>query len=115
MIGFPAAFLEHGASTVLATLWPVEDLAAALLVGRFYREWRAPAAPTAAQALRAAQNWLRDATSDSLSDSLTDLVGAPEPVGGLVSDARNRFYAMDPDERPFAHPQHWAAFMISGL
>ncbi len=115
MIGFPAAFLEHGACTVLATLWPVEDLAAALLVGRFYREWRSASGPTPAQALRAAQNWMREATSDVLCESLSDLVDAPEPVGGLVCDARNRFFSMAADGRPLAHPQHWAAFTVSGL
>lgn len=37
-LGFPAAFLHTGTNSVLATLWPIDDEASALLVGFFYRE-----------------------------------------------------------------------------
>jgi CHAT domain-containing protein len=36
-IGLPAAFLQLGATGVLATLWPVNDASAAFLMSRFFR------------------------------------------------------------------------------
>ncbi len=38
IVGLARAFLESGASSVVATLWPVEDRATRELMGRFYRE-----------------------------------------------------------------------------
>jgi CHAT domain-containing protein/tetratricopeptide (TPR) repeat protein len=115
MIGFPAAFLTHGAKTVLATQWPVDDWAAAALVGRFYREWRNPPCKTAAQALRAAQNWLREVTADELYDLLEPLKDDSGPMGDLAVETRTSLIGMDGKERPFAHPYFWAAFTVSGF
>jgi len=115
MIGFPAAFLIHGAATVVATQWPVDDWAAAALVGQFYREWRKPPCKTAAQALRAAQNWLREVSADELYDLLEPLKADPGPTGYLAAKNRNWLFGRDPKERPFAHPYFWAAFTVSGF
>ncbi|MDL1863311.1 CHAT domain-containing protein [Betaproteobacteria bacterium PRO7] len=52
-IGLTYAFLAAGAPTVLASLWTVQDEAAAGLMARFYEELRAERQP--ARALRAAQ------------------------------------------------------------
>jgi CHAT domain-containing protein len=57
-LGFPSAFLHAGTEVVLATLWPVDDAAAAVLTGRFYYEWR-QRGKSPARALQDAQNWLR--------------------------------------------------------
>ena len=38
VVGLARAFLQSGASTVVATLWPVEDRAARELMVRFYEE-----------------------------------------------------------------------------
>jgi len=110
-LGFPAAFLEHGAATVIATQWPVDDWAAAALVGRFYREWPGK---TAAQAMRAAQNWMRDVTADELSELLRPLKSDPGPVGAIAAEQRTWLMGFDPEGRPFAHPFFWAGFTVSG-
>jgi CHAT domain-containing protein len=66
----PTAFLSLGATGVLATFWPVDDISTALLISRFFQnhieEDMRPAA-----ALRATQLWLRDLTMKDLR-SLVD-------------------------------------------
>jgi CHAT domain-containing protein len=88
-IGLPTAFQQAGARGVISTLWPVQDRATSLLIRRFYEhhlsERLAPA-----EALRAAQRWLRDVTGAELDD------GSP-PTG-----------------RPYGDPYYWAAFQLTG-
>lgn len=112
-LGFPAMLLGHGVRTVVATLWPVDDLASAVLVGEFYRRWQVEK-QSPAHALRSAQNWLRTATASAISDLLRPLKKAPGPVGALASEARTGFFQMEPESRPFAHPMFWAAFVVAG-
>jgi CHAT domain-containing protein len=56
-LGFPATLLSEGVVGMIGTLWPVSDLSTALLLERFYHQWRAGLPP--AQALWSAQRWLR--------------------------------------------------------
>ncbi len=114
MIGFPSALLEHGVATVIASLWPVDDLATALLLGRFYRELRAPTGRTAALALAAAQCWLRDVTVAELRVLLTDVQAEDGAVGELAAETVESLSAAADTECLFAHPQFWAAFTVSG-
>ncbi len=70
-VGLPAAFLQAGVPGVVGALWPVADESTPLLMGRFYQYHLrgdadggdAPMPP--AQALRRAQQWLRDETEFS--------------------------------------------------
>ncbi|HEX4494808.1 MAG TPA: CHAT domain-containing tetratricopeptide repeat protein [Thermoanaerobaculia bacterium] len=58
LIGLARGFQYAGAPRVIASLWPVEDLATAALMGRFYRAlWSEKLTPAAA--LREAQLWVR--------------------------------------------------------
>jgi len=91
--------LGQGVRTVLATLWPVDDLASALLVGQFYRFWQEEQQPPA-QALRSAQNWLRTATAGGISDLLRPLKKVAGPVGALAAAARTQLFQKDPESRP---------------
>lgn len=58
-VGLTRAFLHAGAARVVATLWPVEDLATAVLMERFYE--RLAASDDPARALAVAQRALRAA------------------------------------------------------
>lgn len=51
---FQTAFMIGGAPTVLAALWPIESITARDLVTQFFRQWRSPAVPYAADALATA-------------------------------------------------------------
>lgn len=61
LVGLSHSFLAAGASSVVASLWNVDDRATAALMDRFYRELLDRGRPPA-EALRAAQLHLRDET-----------------------------------------------------
>jgi CHAT domain-containing protein/tetratricopeptide (TPR) repeat protein len=92
-IGLCDAFLTAGASSVVSSLWPVDDQATNLLMQRFYSELlalndgnganRSGAHAQKALALRRAKIWLRDHV---------DALG----------------------HRPFEHPVYWAGFVLIG-
>ncbi len=112
-MGIPAALLDHGAAAVVATLWPVDDAATAVLMGRFYAEYDS-AGCTASEALRRAQSWLRTASVMKLRSMLAELRNEPGRVGELAVQLRIKLFALPQDHRPFAEPYFWAAFTISG-
>lgn len=60
LMGLGHSFLAAGASSVVASLWNVDDQATAALMGRFHRELHGGRPP--AEALRLAQLHLRDET-----------------------------------------------------
>ncbi len=74
-LGTAEAFLRAGASSVVASLWQVDDHAASLLMVRFYEELeqRNGSAKNAAHckacALRRAKLWLREATDEARTRS----------------------------------------------
>jgi len=60
LVGLPRAFLYAGASSVIASLWSIDDEASAALMQAFYRHLKQGEAP--AQALRKAQLAIRQDT-----------------------------------------------------
>jgi len=63
VVSLPAGLLQAGVAGVVATLWGVDDLAAAMVMVEFYRCWQWSGL-TPAQALRRAQLWVRDSTNE---------------------------------------------------
>ncbi|MCU0492227.1 MAG: CHAT domain-containing protein [Chloroflexaceae bacterium] len=102
-LGLMRAFLGAGARAVLVSQWPVDDLAAFLLMRRFYQALQEQPNDAAA-ALFVAGRWLAALSAAEAQALLADVPG--ELVGGLA--------ALPPTARPFAHPRHWAAFMLVG-
>ncbi|MFO1061304.1 MAG: CHAT domain-containing protein [Dongiaceae bacterium] len=114
-LGLPAAFLRAGAAAVACTLWRVDDAAAMLLARRLY-EGLVGERRTPADALRQAQRWLRDATNRSLHrfyKALRDGGAAPLAAPQLERELRRHALAA-PNERPYADPYYWAAFVVFG-
>lgn len=120
-VGLPAGFLLAGAPVVVASLWAVDDLSTALLIERFYRyhlEGNPDRLPPA-QALRRAQQWLRDEATAALAADVcyqrVEALRAQEDKGlQSAQDALIRYEMMPHDSRPFAHPVYWAPFTMSG-
>ena len=95
LMGLVRAFMAAGAPAVLATLWRVDERSTRLLMERFYRE--VPAGASFAQALHAAQIYLRSLSRQQALDLLGgDAVGVDGP------------------EQPFADPFYWAPFVLIG-
>lgn len=114
-MGLPIVFLQMGARAVLSTLWPVNDASTALLVSRFFQghiqEGMRPA-----EALRAAQLWLRELSVSEYRD-LLDAMLAAEPTHKAkqnLLELADALANVDPMSRPFAHPYHRGGFALHG-
>jgi CHAT domain-containing protein len=129
VMGLPAGFLRAGSAAVVATLWPVDDEATALLMARFYEVLRersdeAGTPGALATALRDAQQWLR-----TLSRSDRDAYLANRPQlqvalrqvrrGGMrrldqIKPRMRRWWRQRLSRTPYEHPVDWAAFYLVG-
>ena len=117
------ALLMSGARSVCLSLWKVDDMATALLMQRFYANLlgRRPgltAPMPKAEALREAKTWLRTlrraevlALTAELSAGVARGKGEkarqPESLAAPV-------LAGSDDDRPYASPHFWAAFVLAG-
>lgn len=108
--GLPTGLLAAGTPAVIGTLWPTDDLSAALLMARFYHLHLRQALPPAA-ALRAAQLWLRELTGEQLVAEVTCL--SPTLTAFGVSEVLE-IAAAQPTTRFYDHPAHWAPYVIIG-
>lgn len=90
--GLVRAFLAVGARAVLVTLWPVDDVASAVLMQLFYQALQAEYEP--AEALQQAIQQLR-----SMPQTQVSLPLAPSQQG----------------EYPFADPHYWAGYQLIGV
>lgn len=121
-IGFPQAFLLSGARSVCVSLWKVDDTATSLLMTRFYqnilgqREGLKGPMPKA-HALAESKAWLRHL---SRADALKIAANA---IDGVERGPRPKLPAApsvpqgegtDAEQRPFAHPYYWSAFVLIG-
>ncbi|NEO99600.1 MAG: CHAT domain-containing protein [Symploca sp. SIO2E9] len=113
-VGLVSAFLKAGATYIISTLWTVESAASALLMVEFYQQLQHQQPPAA---LKAAQNWLKNAKRDRLIEwldtAITKLSDKPE-LRLLLEDERELISKIGSNEKRFSHPYHWAAFTISG-
>ncbi len=119
LLGFAQAFLAAGARSVCLSLWKVDDTATALLMSRFYQnllgrlEGQVRPPMPKAEALREAKEWLRNLSYDDARNLIGDMSrgvsrGNRDGVKlGLVE-------APAKENKPFAHPRYWAAFILIG-
>jgi CHAT domain-containing protein/tetratricopeptide (TPR) repeat protein len=135
-LGFPSAFLGLGASSVIASLWAVNDLSTALLMEKVY-ELLLEHGCSSAVALQQASHWLRKLPREDVRRWLEPRIATltkelaqfdvpqpgytPEQLAAakdledrqeLLTDALDRLDSK-PDP-PFAHPVFWAAFVAYG-
>ena len=109
VIGLPAGFLEAGAAGVIGSQWAVPDTSTLLVMARFYELWRdKKAGMPAAEALRQAQIWVRDASN---GDKQARFPECTPPNLQDASPARRRFWET---ANSHSHLRSWAAFAFYG-
>jgi CHAT domain-containing protein len=121
MLGFTQALLQKGARSVVLSRWKVDDAATALLMTRFYQNLLGSRKGTKplgrAAALWEAKKWLRNLTSAEATKRLAALVdGIPRGERGSIKAALSTRKPDAPkgEDRPFAAPYYWAAFVLIG-
>ena len=108
-ISLPSGFLVAGSSSVVPTLWAVNDLSTSFLMIKFYQLLKAGLSVTLA--LNSAQLWLRDATKEKLQEWTSQLplrLTQKEALYDMLDDIDSK------EIRPFQSPYHWAAFCSVG-
>ncbi len=110
--GLPAAFIEAGAAGVVASLWRVYDISTTLLIGKFY-DFHLSTRMAPAEALRAAQIWIKDATRADLIAYVETKRLAHALSSKGAADLAGEINAYNSD-RPFSDPIYWGAFAYYG-
>jgi hypothetical protein len=122
-VGFTQALLMSGARSVCLSLWKVDDTATVLLMQRFYANLlgRRPgltAPMPKAEALQEAKSWLRGLSRSEALAVTASLSGGVERGKGTKGRRAAELSAMIPaggeNDRPFAAPHFWAAFVLAG-
>ena len=113
VVSLPATMMQAGVPGVLGSLWAVNDLSTAMLIARFYENWRERGLDLPAS-LREAQRWLRDLFSDE--SKLAELEAQlPEAIANrFAAEQADAFYKIAA-LRDLAHPNYWAAFGFYGV
>jgi CHAT domain-containing protein len=116
-VGLPVAFLQLGVPGVVATLWNVEDMAAACFMEFFYRFHLIDLLEPAA-AMAKARVELRRATIEELDlvaryKRIFDQSTHPETRAKALQ--KLRYYKSHPvGSRPFEPSVYWAGFVLLG-
>ena len=122
-VGFTQALLMSGTRSVCLSLWKVDDTATALLMQRFYANLlgRRPGLTgpmPKAEALREAKAWLRGLRRAEVLALTAELSGGVERGKGAKARQPAELAAAIPaggdNDRPYASPHFWAAFVLAG-
>jgi CHAT domain-containing protein len=116
-ISLPSGFLYAGSSSVVSSLWTLNQLSTTFLMIKFIQILKDATDMPVPLALNQAQQWLRDATQEELQEWVKEL---QEWVKKLPLDStkkgiiRRQINYKITGEKPFHSPYHWAAFTAVG-
>ncbi len=123
-VGFAQSLILCGTRSVCLSLWKVDDTATALLMERFYQNLLGKREGldkpmTKAAALAEAKAWLRDLPREQAIKHAAFLSngvdrGKRPALPPLEVAPTSAPEATEKNERPFAHPYYWAAFVLVG-
>jgi CHAT domain-containing protein/tetratricopeptide (TPR) repeat protein len=115
-LGFSQALFLCGANSLVLSLWPVDDVATALLMARFYENVLGTPEKTVkplpkAEALAEAKKWLRSLGPQDVAQLSKDL-----PIRGT---SRGRVVPQQESDtakapRTYEHPYYWSGFILVG-
>ncbi|MCF2145915.1 CHAT domain-containing protein [Desmonostoc muscorum LEGE 12446] len=108
-IGLPSGFLYAGSSSVVSSLWTVNDLSTSFLMIKFIQILKNATDMSIPLAMNQAQRWLRDATKEELQEWVKQSVLDSTKKGKIRRQINNMT-----GEQPFNSPFHWAAFTAVG-
>ncbi|MFN6558802.1 MAG: CHAT domain-containing protein, partial [Nostoc sp. ChiSLP01] len=111
-IGLASGFLKAGSSSVVSSLWSVDDFATTLLMIRFYDN---SSSLPVAQALCEAQQWLRNATQPELIQWTEGHSNINEENKQTIQNRLKKHYGSENvNDKPFGKPAAWAGFCAIG-
>lgn len=117
--GLPLCFLVAGTPTVWGTLWSVNDFSTALLMKMAYQNLKDGMSKP--EALRTAQIALCRMTAAEISEALEEkqtAAGRPREEWVELEEVSRQYKwkkMVNPDEKPLAHPCHWAGMQCVGV
>jgi CHAT domain-containing protein len=111
-IGLPSGFLYAGATSIISTLWAVNDVSTAILMIRFYELFLSETRPPVAIALRESQLWLRSLTVKALLEWVEASKLLSSDHKEVIKKKYKRGYKQD--YQPYEKPIYWAAFCATG-
>jgi CHAT domain-containing protein len=118
-LSIATVMIAAGSACAIASLWPVDDGATALLMIHLYEQMITKSVPPP-EALRRAQRWLQKLT---LAERAEFLSGHRELATELARRPSGHDRASRPDESPppgyashspYKHPYYWAGFVAVG-
>ena len=111
-IGLPSGFLYAGATSIISTLWAVDDVSTAILMIRFYELFLSETSPPVAIALRESQLWLRSLTVKALREWVEESKLLSSEHKEVIKKKYKRGYKQD--YQPYEKPLYWASFCATG-
>ncbi|MEG5060211.1 CHAT domain-containing protein [Microcoleus sp. A2-C5] len=111
-IGLTSGFFYAGATSVLSTLWAVNDVSTAILMIKFYELLGSKSRPAVSIALRESQLWLRDLSVGDLLKwtAASELLSSEHKE--KIQSKYSRGYKQD--YQPYQSPMYWAPFCAVG-
>ena len=114
--GLRHAFLQTGAKSLIVSLWAVNDISTAILMGQFYHYYLEKKKPVG-EALELAKRYVCNLTVGEMRDTwLTD--EKIEYVGKYTVESQEKLKELcdkSDDYKPYRHPKYWGAFIYLGL